>query len=378
MRKRTPNRGGGKRWRQLALLLAIATSGASIVGYIALSVTLNGLPWSGPFPGWAGLIQPASEPRADSVDLEIESAFEGEDLPIVTYTVSVCGPYPYRADLLLGGDAQIAAANASSRSISLGTTTVADQGTSLTAEIGKVQLVLLDFTNVSPCSNSGDQLANSFPGGVAKEVTGLMYVPLQYAWSGPWGLWHGPHMSQTWPTVGSVGSFTSTAESRPGTFTFAGLHGRWVQPATEYDQVTADQVPVGWSIDSSVPNASVVSGSLSDALSWTSLFPLTPTAQFTDRASMALLQDWAIIFAVGFGIGGAMLASLLLDSLRTRAPESIVSGEQDGRFAATFADAPKQPEFMPPGRGVRLSRWLIAIVTIFFIKRARKRRRREL
>jgi hypothetical protein len=93
-------------WRRLALVLAIVVSGISIAGYVALSMTVNGLPPYRPFPGWVAVIQPLSQPFGDQVQLMVESDATGAH-PLVGYTVVACGPHPYNADLLIGGSAQL-------------------------------------------------------------------------------------------------------------------------------------------------------------------------------------------------------------------------------------------------------------------------------
>jgi hypothetical protein len=58
-------------------------------------------------------------------------------------------------------------------------------------------------------------------------------------------------------------------------------------------------------VDSAIPAASSPY-----PLIWQSRTPVSPIAQLTDRPSLALLQDWVVIFAVSFGIAGSMLAKL--------------------------------------------------------------------
>jgi hypothetical protein len=72
VRRRTPGR-SGRRWRRLALTLVIGVSGTSIVGYVALSFTVNGLPPYRPFPGWVAVLQPDSRPDGDEVQLLVQS-----------------------------------------------------------------------------------------------------------------------------------------------------------------------------------------------------------------------------------------------------------------------------------------------------------------
>jgi hypothetical protein len=78
--------------------------------------------------------------------------------------------------------------------------------------------------------------------------------PVQRSWSGPWGLWHGPHAAQAWPLTGALpGVPVNVVGEYPAV---SGLSGSWSRPLQEYVQVTADAVPVAWSVDSAVASTS--------------------------------------------------------------------------------------------------------------------------
>jgi hypothetical protein len=100
----------------------------------------------------------------------------------------------------------------------------------------------------------------------------------------------------------------------------SGLSGSWSRPLQEYLQVTADAVPVTWSVDSAVPSAS---GPY--PLTWQGRNPVSPVVRLTDSSSATLLQDWVVIFAVAFGITGSVLASLLLEWLRRPSRDDTAS-----------------------------------------------------
>jgi hypothetical protein len=99
--------GAGPRWRRLAVGLAGAVTLTSIVGYVALSLTINGLP---PYPaaGWVAVLQPAATPNTDVVQLLVQARSDGRRT-LAAYDVVVCGPRPYSGDLLLGGSARLVA-----------------------------------------------------------------------------------------------------------------------------------------------------------------------------------------------------------------------------------------------------------------------------
>ena len=88
------------------MLLAAAVTVTSITGYVALSFTVNGLP---PYPsaGWVAVLQPATGPDADVVQLLVQARTEGNQTR-AAYDVVVCGPRPYTGDLLIGGSARLA------------------------------------------------------------------------------------------------------------------------------------------------------------------------------------------------------------------------------------------------------------------------------
>jgi len=75
LRRRAPG-ARARPWRQLAVLLAGAITVTSIMGYVALSFTVNGLP---PYPpaGWVAVLQPATAPNADVVQLLVQARTEG-------------------------------------------------------------------------------------------------------------------------------------------------------------------------------------------------------------------------------------------------------------------------------------------------------------
>jgi hypothetical protein len=389
MRRRIFSLATEKRWRFLALLFVVVVSGISIAGYVALSITLNGLPSNESFQGWIALIQPASETQEDKVQLQVESTDESSNNPSVRYTVSACGPRPYSADLLLSGDAQLSdiaktlivqpraktiIVQPRAKQISLGTTWLYISGNELGrfsfgTYIGSVQLFHLDIAGVSPCSGvSGGQPNNSFPGGADQSISGSISAPLQQNWSGPWGWWHGPHASQSWPLTGGLGP--SFGAGLGTIFTFAGLPGRWSLPATEYVEITADDVPATWSIDSSLPTTSAP-----DVADWSSMTQISPTAQFTDSAGAALIQDWIVISAVGLGIGGGMLATLLWEWIRPREDNLTASKAANADLPGAPVSAMRQIRWR--SRSFKTTRWLAVIGMAFFAGYARGQFRRR-
>jgi hypothetical protein len=176
---------------------------------------------------------------------------------------------------------------------------------------------------------------------------------MQQSWAGPEGWWHGPHASQAWPLTGAL---PGVPRGVSGDFiAISGLSGTWTRPLREYEQVSADGIPVTWSVDSAIPAASG-----SSPLAWQSQTPVSPLAQLTDSPSLALLQDWTVICGVGLGIGGSMLASLLFEWLRPRPGREPAADATPPPRAPAPADA--QSRATPPDTPRRQRRWWIALL----------------
>jgi len=75
-----------------------------ITGYVALSLTVNGLP-SYPAAGWVAVIQPSNQPAGDVVQILVQARTDGGQAR-AAYDVVVCGPHPYNGDLLIGSPAR--------------------------------------------------------------------------------------------------------------------------------------------------------------------------------------------------------------------------------------------------------------------------------
>jgi hypothetical protein len=161
----------------------------------------------------------------------------------------------------------------------------------------------------------------------------------------------------TSPRLGGIpaflGSFPGVPAGALGDFTaISGLRGSWARPVQEYTQVSADDIPVTWSTDSTTPAAS---GPY--PLTWQSRTPVSPLAQLTDSPSLALLQDWLVICAVGLGIAGSMLASLLFEWLRPRLQHVPAASNGPPPRVPAPADSPPRPAPPETAHG-HPGRWL--------------------
>ena len=161
--------------------------------------------------------------------------------------------------------------------------------------------------------------------------------------------------AQSWPLTGAFpGAPLKVLGEYPAV---SGLSGNWSRPVQEYVQVTVEGVPTAWSIDSSVPSAS---GPY--PLTWTDQYPVSPLVRLTDSSSIALLQNWVVIFAVAFGITGSVLASFLFEWLRRPSRDRTAEGS-----------GPPPPH--TPGRARVPGGWP-ALAAVILIGYARVRRTR--
>jgi hypothetical protein len=141
-------------------------------------------------------------------------------------------------------------------------------------------------------------------------------------------------------------------------------------PATEYVKIASDDIPATWTIDSSTPNTTAP-----NVADWSSMSQISPTAQFTDPASVALIQDWIVISAVALGIGGGMLAALLLEWIRPPADNLTASKARDSESSADPVNAMGQTRRR--SRRFKAAHWIGAIVMAFFLGYARGQFRRR-
>jgi hypothetical protein len=359
---RTRLRRRATRIRRLVLLFVLLVSLASIVGYVVLSITLNGLPPYRTFPGWVAILQPLSQRAGDEVQLQVQSAALGNH-PLVGYSVVVCGAHPYDADLLIGGAARLTEARPYPAQLSALPSPPRIQqlprlvlGYDVPIDLGTVQLVHVTLPTVSPCPPiSGTGVISGSTEGIA----GLMAAPLQQSWTGFWNWWRGPHSSLAWPLTGNL---PDVPPGVLGVFTgLSGLHGQWTRPVTQYVQVSRLAPPLTQSVDFAAPSPTDTA-----APSWSSLTPIGPIARLTDTTSAAQLQEWIIFCAVGLGIGGSMLGAVALDWLRFRRADASEEQSDD-------------PPASPPGHAARpafsLSAHQLAIIAGVAIVSAYLRRR---
>jgi hypothetical protein len=352
--------------RRLGLALAVTLSGVSIIAYIAISITENApAPTVSQTFDWIAVVQPTTESHADKVTLDAQAILGTS--PEIGYEVTACGPHPYTAYLLLGISRSIrlfyadqipSGANISSplpsriRHVSIRMQqTLQNRTRTITVPYGEVEQVSVKISDIFPCGASPTQQDEIF----ANEP----FPPpsFQKRWVGPFGLWHGPRITQSWPLVGGDGA---------GPLMISGSPGKWVPPTNEHVDIRESNFSPNWSIGSAVPTPSLTNvGPV-----WSSRTAIAPTAEFIDTPSTALLEDWVVIIAICFGIGGALLASLLVDWLRLGLQPDNDSSNKAGR-------ATEQQEVHPGQSSASKHSRLALIGTIFIIVYAIRSRHRR-
>lgn len=138
-------------------------------------------------------------------------------------------------------------------------------------------------------------------------------------WTGPLGLWRGPHSVRVYPEVGSLGSEVSYL----GFFRFtAGLSGYWSRPLRE-NVVVDDALQERDVVDSASPQPDVA---LSGQLRWHSTqAAIAPLAHITNQQSIGRWQDALVVATVWLTLGGSVLAALLIDLVRRERARSVTS-----------------------------------------------------
>jgi hypothetical protein len=209
----------------------------------------------------------------------------------VNYIIGACGPRPYGAVLDLDGNAQLT-----------GITTVGEPVPhSYIKVINNSYIEVNNFAagsqdigfylpRVEACGTSPINPGGLTISSVSVEISGFAAAPFEQSWSGPFSWWHGPHASQSWPSVGNP-----ITNAPIGSFTLNGFSGSWSYPNSLSVNITDLSILSSWSIDFPNPATSVPG-----ALEWSGNNELEPTARLTDSTSVALLQDWIVIFAIIF------------------------------------------------------------------------------
>jgi hypothetical protein len=305
----------------------------SVLGYIALAITINGEPAFSTFNGWVAVMQQYGQPSGDQVQLLVQAVTSGRQ-PLVRYTVGICGSQRFTGDLLIDGGAELSRTGpvpafltegltpaepsippASIQHVAVVGGSPASQtgiGYPPTRNFGPLEVTQFNAHSPVPCSSESPAAS-----GTQAYVQGYLDAPIQQNSNGPFGLWQGPNVSQAWPLTGTLPYAGSDVYySFNGPDIGPALAGEWQFPAHERVEISGPSAL--WSVDAAQPAPTLFS-----PLTWTSDDPIQPTARLTDSGSMNTLQDWIVIAGVGMGIGGSLLAGLIVETLRSRAAVGV-------------------------------------------------------
>jgi hypothetical protein len=350
--------------RRVATALVVLLTGVSIAGYIVLSLLVNSPPPPIGSGGWAAVVQPVSESQADTVTIQAQTAWTLGNF--ITYTIWACGPRPYHAEFLMSGLQPGAGADYRTgnreipvqvRTPSTAIQAPSDDGGDYT--LAGVQALTVSLPHVLPCSES-QGAADAFI------VSGSLTYPWLesstlfsgFTYDSYGGFWHGPHASLALP---NIGDYDPGVGGAPVPFTMGNRKVLWTEPDHEQINIAAG-TPPSWTVESAMPALS--DGSIP---TWSDTRDLSPTAQFSDPASIAILQDGILVLAIIFSIGGGLLASLLFEFLRR--PREQSGGQSLETTSSPLIQSPPLPQAKP---GTKLILTAVGIVWLVDYIRGRR------
>ena len=330
----------------------------SILVFYLVSVTVFSQPDMSEHQGWVEVLQPLGEVQ-DGQQLLLRAGASSPgapgEHPEIRYSVVVCGGQRFRGVLLLGGDARLGDASAVDPRNS---PVRVEQFTNLAigppgrpVSLGPVQFVQLNVEQPLECSSEGSTEVGQFFAGSPTEVSGLALGPIQRTSRIGW--WSGPHSGQAWPVVGGVpglppgllGEYEATE----------GLSGSWQRLPSQRNVVTGGGLTGQAAIGFARP-------ALTDPseLAWeSSVEPLHPIAQVSDLDALNAWQQAQVAAGIGLGIGGSLLAGLLLTGDRPRPSVQPEPHMPDAITRNVSGSTDEKVRFL-----VRLALLLIAVATV--------------
>jgi hypothetical protein len=308
--------------RRLRYAILFLVGFASLIFFGVISYCVNAQPSTNAFQGWVAVVQPSTDFGADGVQLDAEGVDPGAPglTPTVRYSALVCGDRPFKGWLIIGGDARFG-----NRPSILGPRSDApaaieevpdlildDVGSGETWGLGPVQVVELKVMPETPC-NAGQLPDQRLLAVTGVSVEGEIRAPIQHRVTFL-GL-DGPRQSQVWPLIGR---FPGPPSGFLGEFRgHSGLPGSWSIPRLAHTQVNGGGLTARATVDLAQPPLTE-----SSSLTWNSAGPLQATARLTDVESMQTWQSWLVAAGISLGIGGALLASLLIEWAQKNPEES--------------------------------------------------------
>jgi hypothetical protein len=365
----------GRYGRAIAAIVGIALIAAyAFVAYVAQTI-----PPTPVFRGWVMVLVPSSD-TSHKVGLSLRARDPGAPgaTPSVSLEVLACGEKPFRGMLLLGGDARLRGLTVilppggraqPPRPVNV----LHDVGLDENVPLPKTEAVTFTLSRLEGCIRGVGPGALGTP--IVFEGDLLARIKHTVAVFGAVG----PRQTQSWPTVGQV-PWMSPQDL--GAFTLPNATGDWIRPNQFEAAVSVGSLTNRAQVEVSRPP---VTGATD--LRWQSNSAITATARVVDIDSQSQWQTALTAAAIGFGIGGSLLAALLFEVVvrRHRDPEVVVvaaapspprSSEADGKPAAPesergSAESPPAVEARQAGRVFLAGLGLL----IAFLLGARKRRR---
>lgn len=303
----------------------------SILAFLLVSITVHGQPDTSPFQGWIAVLQESDGTVTShhQLLLRVEAIEPGApgDHPELAYTAVVCGDRPFRGVLVIGGDAQLNDADAFASadpdleveyvpSLKLGYPGNA-------VAVGSAQVVELNVESPTLCVPGMPEAMSGIP----VIVTGRSSAPIHRTWS-LFDLWEGPRSNQAWPLVGGVPGLPPKSS---GVFDATeGLPGSWQLVLQRRNLIYGGGLTGRATVETVRPEPVSTT-----RLTWESPDALQPIALVTDNEAMAAWQTGLVVAAISFGIGGSLLASLLLEWARPiSAPNRVALQESLTRVNA--------------------------------------------
>jgi hypothetical protein len=318
----------------LLLFIGVTTP----IGYGVVDRLTNGDPRPSLSTGWVALVANLTLQKAGEQG-ELDSAWLFVDTlesPVVasrptdtSYTVLLCGKGLVRVGLLLGGGAMLVDAKAPVVPV------VSDPASPTRAQLFETQLEALPCNNgqtpFDPTVVSPTPAPDFFSGPANGEVgsaiaAGRVGVVLTYRGRAAQaithhlqvGPWRGPHIWRSWPVIGRIpGTAQASVSSHLGTFTLDSGPGlvidsrkNWVL-VKETTILNAGPVHPKDAIDFARPDPG-----RQDQYQWRSDdAALGPIVRLTDSESLQRWSSLLTLMAVAVGVGGGILATIVISGL---------------------------------------------------------------
>lgn len=304
---------------------------ALVAAYAFVAYVAQTIPSTPIFHGWVMVLVPSSD-TSHEVGLHLRAGEPGAPgaTPSVLLEVVVCGEKPFRGMLLLGGDARLRGLHvilppggrAQPPRVVDG---LHDVGSDENVPLPNTEAVTFTLSRLTGC------VQGIGPGRFGTPIVfeGDLQAPVRYTIALLGAV--GPRQTQSWPTVGQVPWMSS---QNLGAFTLHNTTGDWMRPNQFEAAVSVGSLTNRAQVEASRPPVT----SATD-LRWQSNTAMTPTARLVDIDSQSQWQTALTATAIGFGIGGSLLAALLFEVLvdRHRARETVAVVPVPSRPRATEA-----------------------------------------